>query len=153
MKKAIKCGIAAAMVMAAGFAAYQTYGAYGAQDNSLLMQNIEALSGGPEPEGDSGDQSGARKYAIVSCGYHGYATSSNRGCWHRQVAQCEKACLQFEKSAQLKEKVEEINRNKNWTLAKKREVVSQLFCTGPKTYFHLTEEAERRGYCINTKNY
>ena len=44
MKKSIKGGIAAAMVVAAGFAAYQTYGAYGAQDNSLLMQNIEALA-------------------------------------------------------------------------------------------------------------
>lgn len=40
MKKSIKCGIAAAMVVAAGFAAYQTYGAYGAQDNSLLMQKL-----------------------------------------------------------------------------------------------------------------
>ena len=55
-KQTIKCGIAAAVVVAAGFAAYQSYGAYGAQDNSLLMQNIEALAQSTEPEGDpSGD--------------------------------------------------------------------------------------------------
>ena len=53
MRKSIKCGIAAAVVMAAGFAAYQTYGAYGAQDNSLLMQNIEALAGDAGGEGNS----------------------------------------------------------------------------------------------------
>lgn len=58
MKKSIKCGIAAAVVMAAGFAAYQTHGAYGAQDNSLLMQNVEALTSGTEPGEPSGDGGG-----------------------------------------------------------------------------------------------
>lgn len=56
MKKSIKCGIAAAMVVAAGIVAYQSYGAYGAQDNSLLMQNVEALAQDPDGNGDpSGD--------------------------------------------------------------------------------------------------
>ena len=55
MKSKIKCGIAAAVVVAAGFAAYQSYGAYGAQDNSLLMQNIEALASNADAEGDAGD--------------------------------------------------------------------------------------------------
>ena len=49
MKKSIKGGIAAAVVVAAGFAAHQTYGAYGTVDNSLLMQNVEALTSAPEP--------------------------------------------------------------------------------------------------------
>lgn len=61
MKKSIKGGIAAAMVVAAGFAAYQTYGAYGAQDNSLLMQNIEALAGNADGEGDASGDGGANK--------------------------------------------------------------------------------------------
>ncbi|MDD6015268.1 MAG: NVEALA domain-containing protein [Prevotellaceae bacterium] len=52
MKKSIKCGIAAAVVVAAGVAAYQSYGAYGAQDNSLLMQNVEALAQDPDGNGD-----------------------------------------------------------------------------------------------------
>ena len=44
MKKSIKCGIAAAVLVAAGFTAYQSYSSYGVQDNSLLMQNVEALA-------------------------------------------------------------------------------------------------------------
>ena len=50
MKKTIKCGIVAAVAVAAGFAAYQSYGSYGLQDNSLLMQNIEALASNQEPD-------------------------------------------------------------------------------------------------------
>lgn len=61
MRKSIKCGIAAAVVMAAGFAAYQTYGAYGAQDNTLLTQNIEALAGNANGEGDAGGEGGGVK--------------------------------------------------------------------------------------------
>lgn len=54
MVKSIKSGIVAAVVVAAGFAAYQSYGSYGLQDNSLLMQNVEAMASNPEPmEGDS----------------------------------------------------------------------------------------------------
>lgn len=47
MKKSIKCGIVAAVAVAAGFAAYQSHGSYGLQDNSLLMQNVEALAQAP----------------------------------------------------------------------------------------------------------
>lgn len=72
MKKSIKCGIAAAVVIAAGIAAYQSYGSYGVQDNSLLMQNIEALASGTEAEADM-DASGSTKYlsqlASGVCGY------------------------------------------------------------------------------------
>ena len=57
MKKTFKCGIAAAVVVAAGFAAYKSYGAYGAQDNSLLMQNIEALAQSNEPGSEPGSDS------------------------------------------------------------------------------------------------
>ena len=53
MKKTLKCGIAAAVFVAAGIAAYQSYGSYGVQDNSLLMQNIEALASGSDAEGES----------------------------------------------------------------------------------------------------
>ena len=48
MIKTVKCGIAAAVVAAAGVAAFQSYGSYGTQDNSLLMQNVEALAQGPD---------------------------------------------------------------------------------------------------------
>ena len=44
MRKTIKCGITTAVVVIASYAAYQSFGAYGARDNSLLMQNIEALA-------------------------------------------------------------------------------------------------------------
>ena len=48
MRKSIKCGIVAAVVVAAGFASYQSYGVYSIQNNSLLMQNVEALATGTE---------------------------------------------------------------------------------------------------------
>ncbi len=51
MKKFVKRGMLAAVVVTAGLAAYQSYGSYGAKDNSLLMQNVEALARGPEPGG------------------------------------------------------------------------------------------------------
>ena len=69
MRKSIKCGIAAAVVVAAGIAAYQTYGAYGAQDNSLLMQNIEALASGPEPGEPSGDGSNQKSNKAIEYVY------------------------------------------------------------------------------------
>ena len=37
MIKSVKCGIAAAVVVAAGVAAFQSYGSYGTQDNSLVL--------------------------------------------------------------------------------------------------------------------
>ena len=59
MIKLAKCGIAAAVMVAAGVAAFQSYGSYGTQDNSLLMQNVEALAQSPDGgDGDSGDGSG-----------------------------------------------------------------------------------------------
>lgn len=59
MKRIIKCGIVSAVVFSAGFAADQSYGFYGVQDNSLLMQNVEALAQNPEPR--SGDPNGDEK--------------------------------------------------------------------------------------------
>ncbi len=56
MKKSIKCGIAAAVLVAAGFTAYQSYSSYGVQDNSLLMQNVEALA--QSSDGGDGDANG-----------------------------------------------------------------------------------------------
>lgn len=54
MKRSVKSGMLAAVVVAAGFAAYQSSGSYGAQDNSLLMQNVEALAqdNNGEPTGE-----------------------------------------------------------------------------------------------------
>lgn len=57
MKNFAKCGIAAAVVVTAGFAAYQGYGSYGLQDNGLLMQNVEALAEVPDGP-TSGDPNG-----------------------------------------------------------------------------------------------
>ncbi len=71
MKKTIKCGIVAAVAVAAGFAAYQSYGSYGAQDNSLLMQNVEALAQAPDgpisgdPNGDHGNRKGKHEKCMV----------------------------------------------------------------------------------------
>jgi hypothetical protein len=69
MIKSVKCGIAAAVLVAAGFAAFQSFGAYGVQDNSLLMQNVEALAQGPDGgDGDSGDgNTGSRKFVAIKC--------------------------------------------------------------------------------------
>ncbi len=53
MKKSIKCGITAAVVAVASFAAYQSSDSYGVQDNSLLMQNIEALAQTSDEQADS----------------------------------------------------------------------------------------------------
>ena len=65
------CGIAAAVLVAAGIAAFQGYGSYGTQDNSLLMQNVEALAQGPDGgdgDGDSGDgNTGSRKFVAIKC--------------------------------------------------------------------------------------
>ena len=69
MIKSVKCGIAAAVLVAAGFAAFQSFGAYGVQDNSLLMQNIEALAQGPDGgDGDNGDGNSENpKFRRVRC--------------------------------------------------------------------------------------
>lgn len=60
MIKTVKCGIAAAVVVAAGIAAFQSYGSYGTQDNSLLMQNVEALAQGPDGGDGDNDATGAQ---------------------------------------------------------------------------------------------
>lgn len=44
MRKIIKASIAVVIVVTAGFATYQSHGVYGTQDNSLLIQNVEALA-------------------------------------------------------------------------------------------------------------
>ncbi len=56
MKNVIKCGIFAAVLVAAGFTANQSYSPYGVQDNSLLMQNVEALA--QSSDGGDGDANG-----------------------------------------------------------------------------------------------
>ena len=61
MKKTIKCGIVAAVAFAAGFAAYQSYGSYDLQDNSLLMQNVEALADDDNGDADGDPSSGNNK--------------------------------------------------------------------------------------------
>lgn len=59
MKKFVKRGMLAAVVVAAGLAAYQSYGSYGLQDSCLLMQNVEALAQSPEPDEEyKGDPNG-----------------------------------------------------------------------------------------------
>lgn len=52
MKKTIRSGIIAAVAVAAGYVAYQSHGSYNLQDNSLLMQNVEALASDPENWGE-----------------------------------------------------------------------------------------------------
>ena len=83
MKKIIKCGVVAAVAVAAGFAAYQSYGSYGVQNNSLLMQNIEALAQDMDPDGDNGDGDG-----YVPVGYVlKYSHIQKKDCW--------KQCIDF----------------------------------------------------------
>ena len=76
MKKSIKCGIAAAMLVAAGFTAYQSYSSYGVQDNSLLMHNVEALASGADAEGDSDSgsifDSNIKMFSSLNSGKCGY---------------------------------------------------------------------------------
>ena len=76
MKKTIKCGIVAAVAVAAGFAAYQSYGSYGLQDNSLLMQNIEALASNQEPDDDR-DYDGDESISFIP--YECYMNKANEG--------------------------------------------------------------------------
>lgn len=55
MKKVIlKSTLAVVAVAASCLGAWKTYEAYGSVDNSLLMQNIEALSGSGDSDGDNG---------------------------------------------------------------------------------------------------
>ena len=56
MRKKIYATLTIVAVVAAGFATYRSYGSYGAKDNSLLMQNVEALAGGTES--DTGEAAG-----------------------------------------------------------------------------------------------
>ena len=66
MKNFVKCGIAAAVVVAAGFAVYQSYGSYCLQDNSLLIQNVEALA--DNNNGDpGGEPNGDTSYRLTEC--------------------------------------------------------------------------------------
>jgi hypothetical protein len=67
MKKSIKCGIVAAVAVAAGFAAYQSHGSYGLQDNSLLMQNIEALADDKDGDTDGDPNSGSNGNKHTEC--------------------------------------------------------------------------------------
>lgn len=76
MKTKFKCGIVAVAVMAAGFVAYQTYGSYGAQDNSLLMQNIEALAQSADAEGDANDDANGDADSVVKCKKRYYAPNA-----------------------------------------------------------------------------
>ena len=71
MKKSIKCGIAAAVLVAAGFTAYQSYSSYGVQDNSLLMQNVEALASGADAEGDPNGGGGKTSTCGQKSTYYG----------------------------------------------------------------------------------
>lgn len=74
MKKSIKSGIVAAVAVAAGFAAYQSYGSYGLQDNSLLMQNVEALADDKtEPDGDPGSGNNEKGTCGQKTKYYGTA--------------------------------------------------------------------------------
>ena len=75
MKKTFKCGIVAAVAVAAGFAAYQSYGSYGLQDNSLLMQNIEALAADDNQEPDGGDPGSGQNHPAITC----YKKKVNKG--------------------------------------------------------------------------
>ncbi|MBQ8593832.1 MAG: hypothetical protein IJ467_06020, partial [Bacteroidaceae bacterium] len=58
MKKVIlKSTLAVVAVAASCLGAWKAYGAYGSVDNSMLMENIEALSDNGEPnDGDNGGQ-------------------------------------------------------------------------------------------------
>ena len=82
MKKSIKCGIAAAVLVAAGFTAYQSYSSYGVQDNSLLMQNVEALA--QSSDGGDGDANGGgyrypdRRGRARFCTLHVYIDSNGK---------------------------------------------------------------------------
>lgn len=51
----LKSTLAVVAVAASCFGAWKTYGAYGSVDNSLLMENIEALSGDDNGEPNDGD--------------------------------------------------------------------------------------------------
>ena len=71
MKKVIlKSTLAVVAVAASCLGAWKTYEAYGSVDNSLLMQNIEALSGSGDSDGDNGggdDMVDIRGNAIMKC--------------------------------------------------------------------------------------
>ena len=79
MKNFVKCGIAAAAVVTAGFAAYQSYGVYDTQDNSLLMQNVEALAQGPEPGGNGEGPTYSNASSESEC-------RSEGGLWNLRLA-------------------------------------------------------------------
>ena len=111
MKKSIKCGITAAVVAVAGFAAYQSSASYGVQDNSLLMQNIEALASMNEVY-DGGDNQ-PELFEIVSCGQHDQATTSDRSAWYRKAYKCQKPCMQFNSASQLIQWKKELVANKS----------------------------------------
>ena len=152
MKKSIiKSTLAVVAIAASCLGAWKTYDAYGSVDNSLMMQNIEALSGGTESGGEGGDPSEPIQFPIVRCGHN--ATSQNMSCWHSKEVQCKRNCYQFANANELIEWKKNLVQDKTKTMAQKRYILSQAFCTGPMTYFHLTEEGENRGYCINTENY
>ena len=76
MKKTLKCGITAAVLVATGIAAYQSYSSYGVQHNNLLMQNVEALASGADAdaEGDSdgNSDSNMKWFAALNSGKCGY---------------------------------------------------------------------------------
>ncbi|UKK57270.1 NVEALA domain-containing protein [Prevotella communis] len=61
-KNSIKCSIAAALMVVAGFAAYQSLVTYGVQDKNLLMQNVEALASGSDTGAGAQKTNKAKKW-------------------------------------------------------------------------------------------
>ena len=137
-------------VVASSLGAWKAYEVYGTMDNSLMIENIEALTLGSDAEGNTTEPV---QFPIVHCGYQGAATHASRCAWHIKAVQCDRPCLSFGSREALIKQKKDICNNKNFTPERKRYLIKQLECTGHKTYFHLTEEGEKRGFCINTKNY
>lgn len=68
MKMIVKSTLAVVTVAASCLGAWRAYGVYGNYDNSLLMENLEALSADPKGEGDNGEGGGITLYDCKSPG-------------------------------------------------------------------------------------
>lgn len=147
-KNILKSALAVAAVTLSCLGAWKAYEVYGTMDNSLMLENIEALGSTAE-----GTATKPEKFPIVHCGDQSAVTDEPRWGWMTKAVQYNRNCLSFGSRQALIQHKEDICQNNSWTPEWKRYLISQLFCTGPKTYFHLNEEGDKRGFCINTNNY
>ena len=133
-KNILKSTLAVVAVTASSFGAWKAYGTYGSVNNSLMMENIEALS----QDGDNG--SGGGHYPEpVNCGTIPCSVATVTPWQWGQGNICNPCCTSYQTAEQLKEE-------------KSAQRKSQCWCTGPRQNLDASTQ-QRYGWCFPKSHY